>query len=77
MTWTQPASWWSLTGFTVRVRMLAKRCGLQIGTLSAPMPDGWRNTVYCYSRETLALVKSFFMDRGSPGAMVSACAWQD
>ena len=61
----------------VRVRMLAKRCGLQIGTLSAPMPDGWRNTVYCYSRETLALVKSFFMDRGSPGAMVSACAWQD
>lgn len=54
----------------VRVRMLAGRCGLQISTLAASMPDDWGNTLYCYSRETLALVKSFFMDRGAAGARV-------
>lgn len=55
----------------VRVRMLASRCGLQISTLAASMPDDWGNTLYCYSRETLALIKSFFLDRGTAGAMVS------
>ena len=55
----------------VRVRMLAGRCGLEISTLAASMPDDLGNTIYCYSRETLALVKSFFLDRGAAGAMVS------
>lgn len=51
-----------------RVRMLSKRCGLQIATLAAPMPNDWKNTLYCYSRETVALVKSFVLDRGKPTA---------
>lgn len=55
----------------VRVRMLASRCGLEISTLAASMPDALGNTIYCYSRETFALVKSFFLDRGAAGAMVS------
>lgn len=55
-----------------RVRMLAKRCGLHIGTLAAPMPKVWTNTVYCYSREVLALVKSFLLDRGPPKAAAAS-----
>lgn len=54
-----------------RVRMLAKRCGLQIATLAASMPDDWKNTIYCYSRETVALVKSFVLDRGAPTAVMT------
>lgn len=46
-----------------RVRMLARRCGLQAGVIAAPMPD-WSSTIYSYTRETLALVKSFLLDRG-------------
>ena len=48
-----------------RVRLLARRCGLRIGTLAAPMPKIWTNTVYCYGREVLALVKSALLDRGA------------
>ena len=48
-----------------RVRMLARRCGLRIGTLAAPMPKIWTNTVYCYGREVLALIKSALLDRGA------------
>lgn len=49
-----------------RVRMLAKRCGLQVATLAAPLPKDWKNKLYCYIREPLALVKSFLLDRSSP-----------
>ena len=50
-----------------RARLLAKRCGLkQVRTLAAPMPDSWSNTVYCYGREALALVKSVLFDRAAP-----------
>lgn len=47
-----------------RVRMLAKRCGLDADTLGAPMPDK-RSALYSYTREALALVNSFLFDRGS------------
>ena len=56
-----------------RVRMLAKRCGLQIATLAAPMPNDWGNTLYCYSREALALVISFLLDRGENAAGSCFC----
>lgn len=54
-----------------RVRMLANRCGLQAGVVAAPMPD-WSSTLYSYTRETLALVKSFLLDRGGASAPVAS-----
>lgn len=47
-----------------RVRMLASRCGLNAGTVSAPMPE-WSSTLFSYTREAPALVKSFLFDRGA------------
>ncbi len=41
-----------------RVRMLAKRCGLDADTLGAPMPDV-KSALYSYTREALALLNSF------------------
>ena len=49
-----------------RVRMLAERCGLDAGTVSAPMPE-WTSTLFSYTREAPALVKSFLLDRGGAG----------
>ena len=49
-----------------RVRMLAERCGLKAGTVSAPMPE-WTSTLFSYTREAPALVKSFLLDRGGAG----------
>ena len=49
-----------------RVRMLAERCGLNAGTVSAPMPE-WTSTLFSYTREAPALVKSFLLDRGGAG----------
>lgn len=46
-----------------RVRMLAERCGLNAGTVSAPMPE-WTSTLFSYTREAPALIKSFLLDRG-------------
>lgn len=46
-----------------RVRLLAGRCGLNAGTVSAPMPE-WTSTLFSYTREAPALVKSFLLDRG-------------
>lgn len=44
-----------------RVRMLAKRYGLDADTLGAPMPD--RNSaLYSYTREAPALLNSFLFD---------------
>lgn len=45
-----------------RVRMLAQRFGISCSTLKAPMPDlpSW---LYSTTREAMALVKSFLMDR--------------
>ena len=60
----------------VRVRMLADRCGLHVSTLAASMPDDLGNTIYCYGRETLALIKSFFLDRGVAGAVAPLAAAQ-
>lgn len=44
-----------------RVRMLARRCGLDADTLGAPMPD-LSSAFYSYNREVFALVKSFLLD---------------
>lgn len=44
-----------------RVRMLARRCGLDADTLGAPMPD-FSSAFYSYNREVFALVKSFLLD---------------
>lgn len=52
-----------------RVRMLAERCGIQTGTAAAPMPD-LPSTLFSYSRETLALVKSFLLDEQKEAAGV-------
>ena len=46
-----------------RVRMLCRRCGLTADTLGAPVPD-LKSAIYSYTREALALPKSFFLDRG-------------
>ena len=53
-----------------RVRLLARRCGLNAGTLMAPMPDDPSYTLYCYVREGAALLKSVLLDRGSEGRAV-------
>lgn len=47
-----------------RVRLLARRNGLRISTLSAPMPGGSSYKLYFCLRECAALVKSFLLDRG-------------
>ncbi len=44
-----------------RVRMLCNRIGLQADTLGASMTDA-SSAIYSYSREALALVKSFLLD---------------
>lgn len=45
-----------------RVKLLAERLGLDISTLSAPTPNPV-SRMYYYARETLALVKSWALDR--------------
>jgi uncharacterized SAM-binding protein YcdF (DUF218 family) len=45
----------------LRAKMIAKRQGLNVDTLSAPTPKSVRIQLYC--REYLALVKSFLFDR--------------
>ncbi len=47
-----------------RVKLLARRNGLHISTLSVPLPGGVGYKAYFYLREGAALVKSFLMDRG-------------
>lgn len=44
-----------------RVRLLCRRLGLEADTLGAAMPD-LGSALYSYSREALALVKSFLLD---------------
>lgn len=46
-----------------RVKLLARRCGLEIDTLSAPVPGGIGYKTYFRARESAALVKSFLFDR--------------
>lgn len=48
-----------------RVKMLARRNGLNISTLSAPMPGGVVYKTYFFLREGAALVKSWLFDRGA------------
>ncbi|MCI8477578.1 MAG: YdcF family protein [Oscillospiraceae bacterium] len=45
-----------------RVRMLAQRCGFEASTLAAPASHSGA-AVHMFFRETLALVKSFLLDR--------------
>ena len=47
-----------------RVRLLARRNGLKVSTLAAPMPGGIVYKIYFCLREGAALVKSFLLDRG-------------
>jgi uncharacterized SAM-binding protein YcdF (DUF218 family) len=54
----------SSSAHLARVRLLARRCGIDADTLSAPLPGGIPYKVYFYMREGAALVKSFLMDRG-------------
>lgn len=51
-----------------RVKLLARRNGLSISTLSAPTPGKWSYRVYFYLREGAALVKSWLFDRGNSHA---------
>lgn len=46
-----------------RVRLLARRCGVQAEGLSAPTPGGWAYQLYFNGREGAALVKSWLFDR--------------
>lgn len=48
-----------------RVKMLARRNGLNISTLSAPLPGGLTYKTYFRLREGAALVKSWIFDRGA------------
>lgn len=54
----------STNAHLARVRLLARRNGLSISTLSAPLPGGVRYKAYFCLRESAALVKSFLLDRG-------------
>lgn len=47
-----------------RTRLLARRNGLTISTLSAPVPGGTAYKTYFQLREGAAIVKSFLFDRG-------------
>lgn len=47
-----------------RTRLLARRVGLDIDTLAAPMSGALTYRCYFCLRESAALVKSFLMDRG-------------
>lgn len=47
-----------------RVKLLAKRSGLRVSTLSAPIVGGTAYQMYFYGRESVAIVKSFLFDRG-------------
>ncbi len=48
-----------------RVKMLARRIGLDISTLSTPVPGGIFYKTYFRAREGAALVKSWLFDKGT------------
>ncbi|MCD7837470.1 MAG: YdcF family protein [Clostridiales bacterium] len=48
-----------------RVKLLARRIGLDISTLSTPLPGGFFYKTYFRAREGAALVKSWLFDKGT------------
>ncbi|MCD8007576.1 MAG: YdcF family protein, partial [Clostridiales bacterium] len=48
-----------------RVKLLARRIGLDISTLSTPVPGGIFYRTYFRARESAALVKSWLFDKGT------------